>query len=219
MNIPEDDPRKPRGDCRFGRRQRRGLRSQRRGFVFESIAAEIISAMIFRRKTVVRRSDMSVVEAKGFRVVSHWWFTRWIALPRRLAFCPFLRSSRDTSRKPYSVLKRGYKRGVGDCVGVFFGIACRCMLYTEKAEDAWKYFYACGIVGILCGYCFVFIAQFLHRLRVFRQSERLPKRVRLAVARMSSLVLVLVSKRPRRRLLWVFHRRRRGVSFRAKMPD
>jgi inorganic pyrophosphatase len=34
------------------------------------------------------------------------------------------------------------------------------MLYTEKAEDAWKYFYTCGLVGIVCGYCFVFIAQF-----------------------------------------------------------
>ena len=62
-------------------------------------------------------------------------------------------------QEPYSVLKRGYNVALAIAL-VCFGIACRCMLYTEKAEDAWKYFYACGIVGILCGYCFVFIAQF-----------------------------------------------------------
>merc|ERR1711981_1381684 len=63
QDIPEDDPRNPAviadlvgdnvGDC-----------AARGADLFESIAAEIISAMILGA-TMVKRSDMSVAEAKG----------------------------------------------------------------------------------------------------------------------------------------------------------
>ena len=137
MNIPEDDPRNPAviadlvgdnvGDC-----------AARGADLFESIAAEIISAMILGA-TVVRRSDMSVVEAKGvvlFPLVVH-------AMDCFASAIGILSVSEIEPRykqEPYSVLKRGYNVALAIAL-VCFGIACRCMLYTEKAEDAaWKYF-------------------------------------------------------------------------------
>lgn len=156
MNIPEDDPRNPAviadlvgdnvGDC-----------AARGADLFESIAAEIISAMILGA-TVVRRSDMSVVEAKGF-VLFPLVVHAMDCFASAIGILSVSEIEPRYKQEPYSVLKRGYNVALAIAV-VCFGIACRCMLYTEKAEDAWKYFYACGIVGILCGYCFVFIAQF-----------------------------------------------------------
>ena len=77
MNI-QGDPRNPAvvadlvgdnvGDC-----------AARGADLFESIAAEIISAMILGA-TMVKRSDMSVAEAKGF-VLFRWLFTRWTVSP------------------------------------------------------------------------------------------------------------------------------------------
>lgn len=156
MNIPEDDPRNPAviadlvgdnvGDC-----------AARGADLFESIAAEIISAMILGA-TVVRRADMSVAEARGFVL-----FPLVVHAMDCFASALGILSVSDVEprykQEPYSVLKRGYNVALAIAV-VCFGIACKCMLYTEKAEDAWKYFYACGLVGIVCGYCFVFIAQF-----------------------------------------------------------
>jgi len=156
MNIPEDDPRNPAviadlvgdnvGDC-----------AARGADLFESIAAEIISAMILGA-TVVRRADMSVAEARGFVL-----FPLVVHAMDCFASALGILSVSDVEprykQEPYSVLKRGYNVALAIAV-VCFGIACKCMLYTEKAEDAWKYFYTCGLVGIVCGYCFVFIAQF-----------------------------------------------------------
>ena len=156
MNIPEDDPRNPAvvadlvgdnvGDC-----------AARGADLFESIAAEIISAMILGA-TMVKRSDMSVAEAKGFVL-----FPLAVHAMDCFASAIGILSISDVEprykQEPYSVLKKGYNVALGIAI-VCFGIACRCMLFTEKAEDAWKYFYACGLVGIVCGYVFVFIAQF-----------------------------------------------------------
>merc|ERR1712159_719050 len=155
-DIPEDDPRNPAvvadlvgdnvGDC-----------AARGADLFESIAAEIISAMILGA-TMVKRSDMSVAEAKGFVL-----FPLAVHAMDCFASAIGILSVSDVEprykQEPYSVLKKGYNVALGIAI-VCFGIACRCMLFTEKAEDAWKYFYACGLVGIVCGYVFVFIAQF-----------------------------------------------------------
>ena len=125
--------------------------------LFESIAAEIISAMILGA-TMVKRSDMSVAEAKGF-VLFRWLFTLMDCFASAIGILSISDVEPRYKQEPYSVLKKGYNVALGIAI-VCFGIACRCMLFTEKAEDAWKYFYACGLVGIVCGYVFVFIAQF-----------------------------------------------------------
>ena len=144
MNIPEDDPRNPAviadlvgdnvGDC-----------AARGADLFESIAAEIISAMILGA-TVVRRSDMSVVEAKGF-VLFPLVVHAMDCFASAIGILSVSEIEPRYKQEPYSVLKRGYNVALAIAL-VCFGIACRCMLYTEKAEDAWKYFYACGIVAV-----------------------------------------------------------------------
>ena len=156
MNIPEDDPRNPAviadlvgdnvGDC-----------AARGADLFESIAAEIISAMILGA-TVVKRSDMSLIEAKGFVL-----FPLVVHAMDCFASAIGILSISDVEprhkHEPYSVLKKGYNVTLAIAIAGF-GFACRFMLYTEKAVDAWKYFFACGLVGIICGYFFVFIAQY-----------------------------------------------------------
>jgi inorganic pyrophosphatase len=129
MNIPEDDPRNPAviadlvgdnvGDC-----------AARGADLFESIAAEIISAMILGA-TVVRRSDMSVVEAKGF-VLFPLVVHAMDCFASAIGILSVSEIEPRYKQEPYSVLKRGYNVALAIAL-VCFGIACRCMLYTDYA--------------------------------------------------------------------------------------
>ena len=211
MNIPEDDPRNPAviadlvgdnvGDC-----------AARGADLFESIAAEIISAMILGA-TVVRRSDMSVVEAKGF-VLFPLVVHAMDCFASAIGILSVSEIEPRYKQEPYSVLKRGYNVALAIAL-VCFGIACRCMLYTEKAEDAWKYFlrvwYSWHFVRILLRVH----RAVLHRLRVSASQKDCRSEYDWQWHECHRWCWCW-SRSDRGAGYCGFHRRRRGVSFRAK---
>lgn len=153
VGIPEDDPRNPAviadlvgdmvGDCVGSSAD-----------IFESVAAEIIGAMIlggtlaselgvedpsaFVFFPVMIHAFDIVVSSIGIMVVGHYG---------------------GTSSDPMKVLKRGYAVAVGlGLMGVM--IATRWLLYTEKAPSAWFNFAGCGITGMLCAFVFIQSTQY-----------------------------------------------------------
>jgi H+-translocating diphosphatase len=153
QGIPEDDPRNPAviadlvgdnvGDC-----------SARGADLFESIAAEVISAMILG---ATMAKNAGIEDATGFimfPLVIH-------AMDCIVSACGIMSISETSNRRedPYKVLKGGYNVAISLAI-VGFGFACRIMLMTEKHPYAWWWFYMCGLIGIACAYTFVFIAQY-----------------------------------------------------------
>ncbi|CAI0410021.1 unnamed protein product [Linum tenue] len=130
--IPEDDPRNPAviadlvgdnvGDC-----------AARGADLFESIAAEIISAMILGG-TMSKRCK---IEGKGTRKGS----------------------VKSPMEDPMAVLQKGYSITIVLAV-LTFGASTRWMLYTEQAPSAWFSFALCGLVGIITAYAFVWISKY-----------------------------------------------------------
>jgi inorganic pyrophosphatase len=162
-DIPEDDPRNPAviadlvgdnvGDC-----------SARGADLFESIAAEVISAMILGA-ALVKEAEMTsyngfllfplvvhtldlVVSAAGIMSVSE------------ISDADGMASSGFTQLEdPYEVLKGGYRKSLALSV-VGFVLACRIMLHCPHAPSAWMHFAACGLIGIATSFLYVRIAQY-----------------------------------------------------------
>ncbi|KAK9804629.1 hypothetical protein WJX73_001042 [Symbiochloris irregularis] len=156
--IPEDDPRNPAviadlvgdnvGDC-----------AARGADLFESIAAEIIAAMILGG-TMAKKAGISnpsgfimfplvihsldlVVSAAGI-----------LSIGQKSTATPL-----QPVEDPYAVIKGGYTVAIGLSV-VGFGVTCRYLLYSVAAPQAWLHFLGCGLVGIVTAYIFVWIAQY-----------------------------------------------------------
>mmetsp|Transcript_8281 Transcript_8281/g.30545 ORF Transcript_8281/g.30545 Transcript_8281/m.30545 type:complete len:801 (-) Transcript_8281:107-2509(-) len=156
QGIPEDDPRNPAvvadlvgdnvGDC-----------AARGADLFESIAAEVISAMILGG-TMAKKTGME--DASGFilfPLVVH-------SLDVIVSAIGILSiGSKSTSAKeledPMTVLKGGYSVSLVLAV-IGFTLACKVMLVAENAPDAWMNFAGCGLVGIATAYSFVWISQY-----------------------------------------------------------
>ncbi|KAI5578020.1 hypothetical protein BDE02_08G001500 [Populus trichocarpa] len=157
QGIPEDDPRNPAviadlvgdnvGDC-----------AARGADLFESIAAETISAMILGG-TMAQRCKIE--DPSGyilFPLVVHS-FDLVISSIGILS----IRSTRDSSVKspiedPMAILQKGYS--VTICLAVLtFAASTYWMLYTEQAPSAWVHFALCGLVGIITAYIFVWITK------------------------------------------------------------
>ena len=157
--IPEDDPRNPAviadlvgdnvGDC-----------SARGADLFESIAAEVISAMILGA-TMAKKAQ--IADSTGFimfPLVVHALdclvsAAGIMSVNERVSLNPRSGVKED----PYEIIKVGYRVSMGLSI-VGFGIATRVMLYVEDAPSAWMHFFACGMVGTASAYAFVFIAQY-----------------------------------------------------------
>jgi len=164
QGIPEDDPRNPAviadlvgdnvGDC-----------SARGADLFESISAEIISAMILGG-ALATECGMSAYEARGF-VMFPLLVHAFDLLVSTLGVLSV--SSRGTStplgvsakhmEDPLDILKRGYAVSLFFSVIGFF-IATRWMLYTETAPYAWFYFFLCGVIGMVTAYLQVVVTQY-----------------------------------------------------------
>ncbi|GKV26768.1 hypothetical protein SLEP1_g36004 [Rubroshorea leprosula] len=158
QGIPEDDPRNPAviadlvgdnvGDC-----------AARGADLFESIAAEIISAMILGG-TMAQRCKIE--DPSGFilfPLVVHS-FDLVVSSVGILS----IRNSRDSSVKapiedPMTILQKGYSVTIVLAV-LAFGGSTRWLLYTERAPSAWLNFALCGLVGILTAYVFVCITKY-----------------------------------------------------------
>ena len=157
--IPEDDPRNPAviadlvgdnvGDC-----------SARGADLFESIAAEVISAMILGA-TMAKKAQ--IADSTGFimfPLVVHALdclvsAAGIMSVNERVSLNPRSGVKED----PYEIIKGGYRVSMGLSI-VGLGIATRVMLYVEDAPSAWMHFFACGMVGTASAYAFVFIAQY-----------------------------------------------------------
>ncbi|KAM3224409.1 hypothetical protein ACQJBY_055986 [Aegilops geniculata] len=147
QGIPEDDPRNPAviadlvgdnvGDC-----------AARGADLFESIAAEIISAMILDPSgfilfpLVVHSFDL-VVSSVGILSI---------------------RGTRDSGlispiEDPMAIMQKGYSITILLAV-LTFGGSTRWLLYTEQAPTAWFNFALCGLVGIITAYAFVWISKY-----------------------------------------------------------
>ncbi|KAH9545664.1 hypothetical protein CY35_12G058900 [Sphagnum magellanicum] len=158
QGIPEDDPRNPAviadlvgdnvGDC-----------AARGADLFESIAAEVISAMILGG-TMAKRCKLE--DASGFilfPLVVHSFDLVVSAIG-----IASIKSTRDPSSKsvvedPMVILQKGYSITLGLAVVAFTG-STRWLLYTEQAPSAWIHFALCGLVGIITAYSFVWISQY-----------------------------------------------------------
>ncbi|KAK5825609.1 hypothetical protein PVK06_020465 [Gossypium arboreum] len=156
QGIPEDDPRNPAviadlvgdnvGDC-----------AARGADLFESIAAEIISAMILGG-TMAQRCKIE--DPSGFilfPLVVHS-FDLVVSSIGILS----IRGTRDSNVKvpledPMTILQKGYSVTIILAVLTFFG-STRWLLYTEQAPSAWLTL--CGLVGIITAYVFVWITKY-----------------------------------------------------------
>ena len=157
--IPEDDPRNPAviadlvgdnvGDC-----------SARGADLFESIAAEVISAMILGG-SMARRAGAPASVASGFvafPLVVHALDCVVTALGI-LSVSASPPASSAANEDPYETLKGGYHVALGLSMGSFL-VAARFMLASATAPGAWFCFFQCGAIGAVAAYAFVFIAQY-----------------------------------------------------------
>eukprot|EP00239_Pterosperma_sp_CCMP1384_P002465 CAMPEP_0197850278 /NCGR_PEP_ID=MMETSP1438-20131217/14870_1 /TAXON_ID=1461541 /ORGANISM="Pterosperma sp., Strain CCMP1384" /LENGTH=800 /DNA_ID=CAMNT_0043463359 /DNA_START=265 /DNA_END=2667 /DNA_ORIENTATION=+ len=156
--IPEDDPRNPAviadlvgdnvGDC-----------SARGADLFESIGAEIISAMILGGSLAKKAKLDDSIGLIMFPLVVHT-----LDLIVSAAGIMSIKGTASPARNqqqedPYEVLKSGYQVSVGMSV-ITFGVACHTLLNVESVPGAWMYFYGCGLVGMATAYAFVWITQY-----------------------------------------------------------
>ncbi|NP_001106067.1 H+-translocating pyrophosphatase isoform X2 [Zea mays] len=158
QGIPEDDPRNPAviadlvgdnvGDC-----------AARGADLFESIAAEIISAMILGG-TMAQRCKIE--DPSGFilfPLVVHS-FDLVVSSVGILS----IRGTRDSGlispiEDPMAIMQKGYSVTIMLAV-LTFGASTRWLLYTEQAPSAWLNFALCGLVGIVTAYAFVWISKY-----------------------------------------------------------
>ncbi|KAI3866957.1 hypothetical protein MKX03_022000 [Papaver bracteatum] len=156
QGIPEDDPRNPAviadlvgdnvGDC-----------AARGADLFESIAAEIISAMILGGTMAKRCKIEDPTGFILFPLVIHS-FDLVISSIGILS----IRGTRGAGtliEDPMAILQRGYAITIVLAV-ITFGASTRWMLYTEQAPTAWLNFALCGLVGIMTAYAFVYITKY-----------------------------------------------------------
>ncbi|KAJ0583010.1 putative inorganic diphosphatase [Helianthus annuus] len=158
QGIPEDDPRNPAviadlvgdnvGDC-----------AARGADLFESIAAEIISAMILGG-TMAQRCKIE--DPSGFILFPLVIHSFDLVISSVGMFS--IRGTRDPGvigvmEDPMTILQKGYSVTIILAV-VTFGLSTRWMLYTEQAPSAWLNFALCGLVGIMTAYIFVWITQY-----------------------------------------------------------
>jgi len=169
-DIPEDDPRNPAtiadlvgdnvGDC-----------AGRGSDLFESIAAEIISAMILgavlaQRTNVtsgmgfilfplgLHASDL-IVSTIGILSIR----TRRISNSYPDVESQQSKSSVNEHESPFSTLFRGYKISIA-LAAICIIVLARLFLHSPDAPHAWWHFALCGMIGLLCAVAFIKITEY-----------------------------------------------------------
>ena len=156
QDIPEDDPRNPAviadlvgdnvGDC-----------SARGADLFESIAAEIISAMILGG-TMATQCQMNGNEAHGF-ILFPLVIHAFDLVVSTIGVFSVSGLDQGVDVDPLTILKGGYLRAI-ICAVLGFAGATRWLLYVEKAPSAWLHFFGCGCIGMVSAYVQVLITQY-----------------------------------------------------------
>eukprot|EP00592_Proboscia_alata_P006128 CAMPEP_0194356134 /NCGR_PEP_ID=MMETSP0174-20130528/3894_1 /TAXON_ID=216777 /ORGANISM="Proboscia alata, Strain PI-D3" /LENGTH=849 /DNA_ID=CAMNT_0039125649 /DNA_START=129 /DNA_END=2678 /DNA_ORIENTATION=+ len=162
QNIPEDDPRNPAviadlvgdmvGDCVGSSAD-----------VFESVAAEIIGAMILG-SSLSREAGFSEDVATKFLffpLIVHAMDI--IVSSIGIAFVGYNKPSNDSQINPMTQLSQGYRVALGLSIGGFWCIT-RWLLHVETEEDVYlsssTRFFFCGLVGMSCAYIIVLSTQY-----------------------------------------------------------
>ncbi|QCE02199.1 inorganic pyrophosphatase [Vigna unguiculata] len=162
QGIPEDDPRNPAviadlvgdnvGDC-----------AARGADLFESIAAEIISAMILGGSMAQRcKIAGKYLNPSGFILFPLVVHSFDLVVSSVGIFS--IRGTRETGvmapmEDPMTILQKGYSYTIVLAV-LAFGLSTRWLLYTDQAPSAWFNFALCGLIGIITAYIFVWIAKY-----------------------------------------------------------
>lgn len=164
VGIPEDDPRNPAvvadlvgdnvGDC-----------AGQCADLFESISAEIISAMILGG-VLAEKANLDFEYKSGFilfpllvhtldLIVS----TIGIFFVKTKPGLPTLNPGYGPLEDPLDILKRGYYVSLGlALVGLFY--ICKTFLYVPSAPNAYLYFFGCSFIGVAVSFFFVLITQY-----------------------------------------------------------
>jgi len=152
-DIPEDDPRNPAviadlvgdnvGDC-----------AGRGADLFESIAGEIIAAMILggslsqKLPSNVQSGFVTFpLAVHALDLIASGIGIMWTEAPRGINI------------DPMDVLKSGYKIS---CViaGIGIVILCRSLLHCEEYPNAWFHFAGCGLIGLGTAFVFILLTQY-----------------------------------------------------------
>ncbi|EQC35017.1 V-type H(+)-translocating pyrophosphatase [Saprolegnia diclina VS20] len=153
VGIPEDDPRNPAviadlvgdmvGDCVGSSAD-----------VFESVAAEIIGAMILGGSLAKDAHSSLAISFVFFPIVVHAFD---IVVSSIGILCVTAPGPHETN--PMTTLQRGYTVTLGLAL-VAFAISTRWLLHTEAAPSAWFHFFLCGLVGMVTAFVFVKSTQY-----------------------------------------------------------
>jgi len=150
-SIPEDDPRNPAviadlvgdnvGDCAGSMAD-----------VFESIAAEIIGTMILGGSLAEQASVPDPQMFIFFPLIIH-------ALDLVVSAIGILWVSPKSGEEPMKPMLRGYLVALFLAL-FFFSIVTRNMLSTPEAPKAWRWFFGCGLIGLITSYVLILITQY-----------------------------------------------------------
>jgi K(+)-stimulated pyrophosphate-energized sodium pump len=162
--IPEDDPRNPAviadlvgdnvGDC-----------AGRGADLFESTAAENIGALILGASLFAANARI-FTEPQQLGVILFPLVVSALCIVASIIGVMIVRTKEDTEN-PMQALNFGYYV-TAVLAALLFGFACYWLLNpgvvnfagTSTAPNAWIYFWACGIIGLLTSVAFLFITQY-----------------------------------------------------------
>jgi len=163
-SIPEDDPRNPAtvadlvgdnvGDC-----------AGQCADLFESISAEILSAMILGG-AMANHAGLSFEQKSGFILFPLMVHSLDLLVSTIAVYFVYTKPGHPATDSGYGepedplyVLKRGYYVSLALAMGGLF-IICRWFLYITALPSAFMYFYACSVVGVIVSFLFVGITQY-----------------------------------------------------------
>lgn len=155
-DIPEDDPRNPAtiadlvgdnvGDC-----------AGRAADLFESIAGEIIAAMILGGTLSQKLPESAQSGYVLFPLAVHAMDLIVSGIGIMMTEVP--RGKGVANIDPMEVLKSGYKISVGlASIGMVF--LCWLLLSTPAHPGAWLHFSVCGLIGIATAFAFILVTQY-----------------------------------------------------------
>ncbi|HWO57867.1 MAG TPA: sodium-translocating pyrophosphatase [bacterium] len=155
--IPEDDPRNPAvvadlvgdnvGDC-----------AGRGADLFESTAAENIGAMILGAGIAMAAEKQGLAFAAGsIGVMLFPLIARAFGIIASIIGIMMVKTNEQED--PMKALNRGYMIAVVLAM-IGFGISTRWLLHIDAAPNAWMFFFASGLIGVLTSVAFVWITQY-----------------------------------------------------------
>jgi inorganic pyrophosphatase len=159
QDMPEDDPRNPAviadlvgdmvGDCVGSSAD-----------VFESVSAEIIGAMILGG-VLAEEAELENPELfVWFSIVVHAFDIVVSTIGIVCVKGPPASSTTPLELEdPMTPMKKGYAVAVG-LAAVLLTFACRWMLYSSAAPQAWLHYCGAGFMGIVCSWVFILSSQY-----------------------------------------------------------